>query len=155
VLSFTKYINELTITINGETIFQVKKSQKVKPSSQTTLTCKESNLTNPNSTQMLLCNSIVHAEQRYKIAHGPSITLDYLDVVMTVNIDKEFHDKIRDVIRKRLPSTIHIKLLFPSKHVSTSSRKCQIYQFLSFRFFKIYNLLNPKTIHFINRFLIH
>ncbi len=129
VLSFTKYINELTITIDGETVFKVKKTQKSIPSSQRTF--KEFHTMNTLSTEMFRFNSFVYAEQIYKIAYGPSIILDYIDVELSVNIEKEFHDQIRKIIQKSLPSTIHIKLLFPSRNVSRQKPRVSIFHYLS------------------------
>jgi type IV secretory pathway VirB6-like protein len=120
VLSFTKYINELTITVDGETIFRVEKTEKLKSPTQTSLILEEPHPSKNNLTGMFHFNSFTHAEQIYKITHGPSLTLDYIDVEVSVNIEKEFHDQIRKTIRKGLPSTIHIKILFPSRDVSIS-----------------------------------
>jgi len=114
VLSFTKHINELTITVDGETVFKVKKLHKSIPSSRITLTFKDIH------TEIFRFKSFVHNEQIYKIAHGPSITLDYIDVEMSVNIEKELHSEIRNIIQKNLPPTIHIKFLFPSRNVNIS-----------------------------------
>lgn len=121
VLSFTKHIHELTITIDSETVFKVKKIQKSIPSSQATFTFKKSHPMNNLHTEIFRFKSFLHSEQIYKIAHGPSVTLDYMDIELSVNIEKELHDQIRNIIQKSLPSTIHIKLLFPSRNVSISS----------------------------------
>jgi septum formation topological specificity factor MinE len=99
----------------------VKKVQKSIPSSQKTLTFKEPHSINNISSEIFRFKSFVHTEQTYKIAHGPSLTLDYIDVEMSVNIEKDLHDQIRNIIQKYLPSTIHIKLLFPSNNVSILS----------------------------------
>jgi hypothetical protein len=130
----------------------VKKSQKSISRSQTTLNFRNHHPVNNNHMEMLHFRSFIHTDQRYEIADGPSITLDYIDVTMTVNIDEELHDQIRAVIRKSLPSTIHIKVLIPSKDVNIQSSKSEFYQFLFFRFFKIYNLIHPKIIIFIIKF---
>jgi hypothetical protein len=134
VLSFTKHINELTITVDGETVFKVKKIHKSIPSSQTTLAFKDID------TEMFRFKSFIHTEQIYKIVHGPSITLDYIDVEMSVNIEKELHNEIRNIIQKNLPPTIHIKFLFPSRNVIISSfhnENISFYFFLEFSIFYI------------------
>ncbi|CAF1063458.1 unnamed protein product [Didymodactylos carnosus] len=115
VLSFTKYINELVIKINGLIVFQANKAKKSVPSTKTASAFKK--LYSTNEHHLLRFDSFVQTEQTFTIAHGPSITLNHVDVQASVVIDKEFHDQIRRVLKKSLPPTVHIQLLFPSNNI--------------------------------------
>jgi hypothetical protein len=116
VLSFTKYINELVIKINGFIVFQVKKSIKSISSSKIQLAFKK--LSSVNEHNLLHFNSFIQTEQTFTIVHGPSITLNHIDVQASLVIDEEFHDQIRRVLKKSLPSIVHIQFLFQSNNVS-------------------------------------
>jgi hypothetical protein len=116
VLSFTKHINEISIKINDSIVFQANKSKKLVPSTKTTLTFKKPYPANDKT--MIRINSSIHTEQTFTIDHGPSITLNHVDVEASINMDKNLHDKLQQSLKKNLPSTIHIQLLFPSNNVS-------------------------------------
>ncbi|CAF4112088.1 unnamed protein product [Rotaria sp. Silwood2] len=115
VLSFTKYINELIIKINGLTIFQVNKTKQTLSSPKLSLAA---NRLNSNNTHNLLrFNSFIQTEQKFSIDNGPSITLNHIDVQAELIIDKNFHEQIRNVLKKSLPSILHIQFLFPSNKI--------------------------------------
>ncbi|CAF3497440.1 unnamed protein product [Adineta steineri] len=115
VLSFTKYINELIIKINGFIIFKVNKTSKEIPSTKLSLASKRMNSNGEHN--LLHFNSFLQTEQRFTIENGPSITLNHIDVQANVIIDKDFHKQIQKVLKKDLPSTIHIQFLFPSNNI--------------------------------------
>ena len=116
VLSFTKYINQLIIQINGLTIFQVNKSKKEIQSTKLSLAAKRLNSNCEHN--LLRFNSFIQTEQRFTINNGPEITLFHIDVQAEVVIDKDFHQQIERVLKKSLPKTIHIQFLFPSNNVN-------------------------------------
>jgi hypothetical protein len=120
VLSFTKHINELMIKINGIIVFQVNKTTKLVPSARAALASKRLNSNNEH--HLLRFNSFVQTEQIFHIAHGPSITLNHVDVEASVMIDKDFHEQIRGVLKKSLPPVVHMQFLFPSSNVSENDR---------------------------------
>ncbi|CAF1577380.1 unnamed protein product, partial [Adineta steineri] len=51
------------------------------------------------------------------IINGSSITLNHIDVESEVHINEDFHKQIENVLKKRLPSIIHIEILFPSDQI--------------------------------------
>jgi hypothetical protein len=128
VLSFTKYINQLIIKINGSIIFQVKKIIKPLESNKLILAPKYFNTNNEHN--LLLFKSFKQTEQTFSIENGPSIHLFHFDVQAQVAIDKQFQKQIEQVIKKDLPSTIQIQFLFPSNNVFTFH-----FHFLYFQFF--------------------
>lgn len=115
VLSFTKYLNQLIIKINGTIVFQVTKTSKEIQSNKHSLAPKMFNTNQDHS--LLRFNSFKQTEQVFTIEKGPSITLYHLDVQALVTIDREFQRQIEGVLKKSLPSTIHIQFLFPSPNV--------------------------------------
>lgn len=115
VLSFTKYINELIIKINGLIVFQVNKIKKPLASTKLSLAAKRLNANQEHS--LLRFNSLNQTEQEFSIQNGPSIILNHIDVEAQLTIDKEFHEQIRNVLKKSLPSIVHIQFLFPSNNV--------------------------------------
>ncbi|CAF4923582.1 unnamed protein product, partial [Rotaria sp. Silwood1] len=115
VLSFTKYINELTIKINGTNIFQVNKTRKSLSSMKLTSTSKRFNFNNEHN--LFRFKSLIQTEQKFSIVNNSSITLNHIDVEAEVIIDKNFHKQIQGVIKKSLPATIHIEFLFPSNNI--------------------------------------
>lgn len=118
VLSFTKYINELILKINGVIVFQVNKIKK--PLSSTKLSLATKRINASNAYNLLRFVSFIQTEQTFSIHNGPSITLNHIDVQAELVIDKEFHEQIRNVLKKSLPSIIHIQFLFPSNQVCLS-----------------------------------
>lgn len=115
VLSFTKHINELIIKINGMVVFKVNKNIKPVPSTKATLASKRLNANMDHN--VFHFNSLIQTEQTFHIDQGPSITLHHVDVEASLTIDKEFHEQIRRVLKKSLPSTVHIQFLFPSNDI--------------------------------------
>ena len=118
VLSFTKYINELIIQMNDTIVFHVTKTRKSSPS--TPLNLAEIKTNADNEYQLLCFQSSVHTEQTFHIISGPSMTLNHLDIEATVVIDEELNRHIENVLKKRLPSLIHLEFLYPSINVSCS-----------------------------------
>ena len=119
VLSFTKHINEVKIKINDILIFQVNKISKCLSSSKLLLAAKRTNLNNQHN--ILHFDSFQQTEQTFSIKNGPSIVLNHIDIQAQLTIDKDFHQQIRNVIKKSLPSIVHIQYLFPSNNVSSFS----------------------------------
>ncbi|CAF1131373.1 unnamed protein product [Adineta steineri] len=107
VLSFTRHIVNLVITINSLTVFQVSKKKYDNPSIQNTFTFK------PQSSihHMLHINSFVVTEQIITIDNTASIVLGHITVEASVNVDQQFHNYIERTL-KRLPSSIKIQILF-------------------------------------------
>jgi len=118
VLSFTKYINELVIQINDLVVFKVNKTKKEIQSTKLSLAPKRFNSNTEHNLLRLL--SFKQTEQIFTINNGSSITLFHIDVQAQVIIDQEFHIQIERVIKKCLPSTIHIQFLFPSNNVDSN-----------------------------------
>ncbi|CAF1395759.1 unnamed protein product [Rotaria sp. Silwood1] len=68
---------------------------------------------------MLLLNSFVSTAQTFSIANGPSMTLIHIDVIAKLNIDEEFHNQIKRILKKSLPSNVRIQLLYvPTNTIS-------------------------------------
>jgi len=70
-----------------------------------------------NEYNLLYFNSFKQTEQIFQIENGPQITLFHIDVQANIIIDKQFKLQIEQVLKKSLPSTIHIQFLFPSNNV--------------------------------------
>ncbi|CAF4020170.1 unnamed protein product [Rotaria sordida] len=51
-------------------------------------------------------------EQIFTIVDGPSMTLGRVDVEARLNIDQQFHNHVRRILNKSLPSIVQIQLLF-------------------------------------------
>lgn len=115
VLSFTKYLSELIIRMNDTIVFHVTKTRKSSPMNVAGL---ETNAVGEH--HFLRFQSCVQTEQTFHIINGPSMTLNHLDVEATVVIDEELHRHIENVLKKSLPSLIHLEFLFPSIDVSCS-----------------------------------
>jgi hypothetical protein len=114
VLSFTKHVNELTIKINSSTIFGISKTKKP-------ISMPKDNLKfdiNRSSRNMLRFNSFAHNKQTFTITNGPSLTLNHICVKASVSINNAFQEHVRQILKKKLPSTIFIELLFASNSVS-------------------------------------
>lgn len=114
VLSFTTHIADISIKINNSTTFHVNKKKKTMNSSTNRLLAF--NLRSISN--MLHLNSFVQSEQIYSIDNGPSITLIHVDVHAKLNIDDEFHNQIKYLIKKSLPPTIRIQLLYVPNNVN-------------------------------------
>ncbi|UJR22115.1 hypothetical protein I4U23_025179 [Adineta vaga] len=112
VLSFTKYINELIIKINQKTIFKVTKTKKPIPSSKSRSQFKTNSIHN-----MLRLDTFIQTEQIFSIDHGPSITLNHISVDATLIIDENYHNHIRRILKKSLPSNVQIQLLYTPNDV--------------------------------------
>jgi hypothetical protein len=87
-----------------------------------------------NEHHLLRFNSFKQSEQMFTIENGPSITLFHIDVQANVIIDQTFQLQIEKVIKKSLPSTIHIQFLFPSNNVYI--------EHISFLFFHLFFYLD-------------
>ncbi|CAF0737424.1 unnamed protein product [Adineta steineri] len=107
VLSFTKHINEIIIEINHKNIFQVNKRKKSFSSIKLSSKLQE----------FFHLKSFTQTEQIFNIINGSSITLNHIDVETEVHINEDFHKQIENVLKKRLPSIIHIEILFPSDQI--------------------------------------
>jgi len=114
VLSFTKYINELIIKINGFIVFQIHKTTAIMTSIPGILSFKKQSSIN----NMLLLNSLVQTEQTFTIDNSSTITLNHITVNAQVTVDEEFHNHIRRIMKKSLPPSIQIQFLFASKSVN-------------------------------------
>ena len=113
VVSFTKNINEVSIKINGSTVFQVNKRKKPIIS----LSKEESTFEIDSVSSMLHLVSFVQTEQSFSIANGPSINLIHINVTAKVNIDEEYHNQIRRILKKSFPPTIRIQILYTPNEV--------------------------------------
>ena len=111
VLSFTKNVKELLISINDLPVFQVTKSTTLKRSVP---------FRQLSMHPIFQLGSFVHSQQTFAIANGSSLTLDHVSVEAKVTIDDEFHEKIEHSLKKRLPPTVSIQLLYASESVSES-----------------------------------
>ena len=116
VLSFTKYINEISIKVNDLIVFHVNKTSRPIDSTRETLTVTR--LNSENEHHLFHFHSFVQSEQTFSIVDGPSITLNHVDVETSVRIDKDFHEQIQRVLKKSLPSTVRIQFLLPPNDVS-------------------------------------
>ena len=112
VLSFTKYIRDLVIKINEKVIFKVTKSKKTLPSSKPSSQFKKNSIHN-----MLRLDSLVQTEQIFAIEHGPSITLNHVSVEANLIVDENFHQHIRRILKKSLPPSVQIQLLYTPNNV--------------------------------------
>ena len=116
VLSFTKYINEISIKVNDLIVFHVNKTSRPIDSTRETLTVTR--LNSESEHHLFHFHSFIQSEQTFSIVDGPSITLNHVDVETSVRIDKDFHDQIQRVLKKNLPSTVRIQFLLPANDVS-------------------------------------
>ncbi|CAF3521260.1 unnamed protein product [Adineta steineri] len=107
VLSFTRHIVNLVITINSLTVFHISKKKYENPSIQNTFTFEPQ----PSINHMLHINSFVVTEQIITIDNTASIVLGHITVEASVNVDQQFHNYIERIL-KRFPSTVKIQLLF-------------------------------------------
>ncbi|CAF2928774.1 unnamed protein product [Rotaria sp. Silwood2] len=122
MLSFTTHINEISIKINGSIVFQVnKKKKKIVSLTEETSTFNIKSISN-----MLLLNSFIQTEQTFSIANGPSMTLIHIDVNAKLNIDEEFHNQIRPILKKSLPSNMRIQLLYTSSDIVSKLRSISL-----------------------------
>ena len=116
MLSFTRNIVNLYITINGLKVFQISKTKSLTPSIQDASTFKLQSSVN----NILYHESFIVTEQIFTIANGPSITLGHVVVEARLNLDQQTGDHIRRIL-KSLPSTIQIQLLFVPINVNKKS----------------------------------
>ncbi|CAF1298463.1 unnamed protein product [Adineta steineri] len=141
MLLFTKYIKELVIKINGFTVFQIHKTTAVIPSIPDILPFQKQYSIN----KMLLLNSLVQTEQTFTIADGSSMSFNYITVDAQVTIDEEFHNHIRRIIKKSLPSSVQIQLLFASNSL-IASQQAQVSSIDSDIYTNILNTLIPLKV---------
>ncbi|CAF1674332.1 unnamed protein product, partial [Adineta ricciae] len=115
VLSFTKYLNELIIEINQQIIFKITKTIEIIPQNRFSSNIQRLN-TNSNH-QFIFFNSLIQTKQTFSIENSSSITLNHLDVEAKIRMEKSFQTQIENVLKKSLPSTIHLLFLFPSTQI--------------------------------------
>ncbi|CAF0734789.1 unnamed protein product [Didymodactylos carnosus] len=119
VLCFTKQVNELIIKINNNIVFKVNKTQTIVPPSKLTLSFKMNSIHN-----MFKLNSFVETQQTFSIANSKSsskfdsITMRHINVDGQVTIDEQFHEQTKRIMKKSLPPTIQIQLLYPSNDIT-------------------------------------
>lgn len=118
VLSFTKYINELTIRINQKTVFKVTKTKKLISPTKLNSQFKKNSIHN-----MLRLDSFVQTEQIFSIEHGPSISLNHVSVDGTLIIDETYHNHVRRILKKSLPPNVQIQLLYTPHHIITKQQQ--------------------------------
>ncbi|CAF1287197.1 unnamed protein product [Adineta steineri] len=122
VLSFTKYINEFVIKINDTIVFEIQKTKicKTMPMSIVNFDVKKS------MNNMLRFESLSQNEQTFAITNGPCITLNHISVKASVVVNTEFQQKIRQILKKNLPSTIHIELLYAPNSIIKQQQQIQL-----------------------------
>ncbi|CAF4927120.1 unnamed protein product, partial [Rotaria sp. Silwood1] len=119
ILSFTKYINELIIKINGLIVFQV---NKTKQNLSTKLSIAANKFILNKTYNFLRFNSLTQTEQKFSIHNGPSITFNHIDIQAELIIDKNFHKQIQNVLKKKLiPLKFHNQEIFPSGQIFIGS----------------------------------
>ena len=114
VLTFANYIDEVCIKINESLVFRVNKRKKPVIS----LTRESSAFQINSLSNLLVLDSYLQTEQTFSIEAGPSITLMHIDVRATVNIDDDFREQIKRILKKDFPPVIRIQLLYVPDHVS-------------------------------------
>lgn len=111
------------IKINQKLVFKVTKTKKPISQSKSNSQFKKNSIHN-----MLRLDSFVQTEQTFSIEHGPSITLNHISVDGTLIIDETYHNHIRRILKKSLPPSIQIQLLYaPSHIVSQTSKKTDVH----------------------------
>ncbi|CAF2099972.1 unnamed protein product [Rotaria magnacalcarata] len=118
VLSFTKYINEISVKINGDTVFQIKKTKVLIPPAQGKAQFKKQSSVH----SILNLNRFEESEQTFSITNGPSLTLRHVAVDAAVTINEKLHSQIQRTMKKRLPSNIQIQILYASNDLIASRR---------------------------------
>ncbi|CAF3536801.1 unnamed protein product [Rotaria socialis] len=118
VLSFTKYINEISVKINGDMVFNVKKTKVLIPSAQGKAQFKKQSSVH----SILNLNRFEESEQTFSITNGPSLTLRHIAVDAAVTINEKLHSQIQHTMKKRLPSNIQIQILYASNDLIASRR---------------------------------
>ena len=88
----------------------------------------------PSMSKMLNLESLVQSEQTFTIANGLSITLNHITVDARVTIDEEFHNHIRRIMKKSLPTTVQIQLLFAPNSVNICEFLLYVYFCFSLSF---------------------
>lgn len=137
VLSFTKYLQQIIIQINGKNIFQVNKT--IEPLNTHKLINANHLLNENNDHQLLHFTSLQQTQQTFNILNGPSIDLIHFHVQANIRLDQQFQKQIEQIIKKSLPSTIQIQFLVPSNDV-TSIPLSPFFSICSlFRFLKMMN----------------
>lgn len=69
---------------------------------------------------MLRLDTLTQTEQIFSIDHGPSIALNHVSVDAALIIDENYHDHIRRILKKSLPPSIQIQLLYTPHQVEKS-----------------------------------
>lgn len=67
---------------------------------------------------MLRLDAFTQTEQIFSIDHGPSIALNHISVEATLIIDDNYHNQIRRILKKSLPPSVQIQLLYTPNDVS-------------------------------------
>ncbi len=114
MLTFTTHVNEIAIKMNDKIVFQVKKSRKHGIS----LTREESTFNIDSASNMFSLDSFTQTEQIFSIINGLSITLIHVNVEATVNIDQDFRQHMKRILKKDFPPIIRIQLLYIPNEVS-------------------------------------
>lgn len=110
VLSFTKHIQQLIIKVNQEIVFKVTKTSKKSSDRKGQF--------NMNSIHNFFkMTQLTESEQTFSIENGPSIKLNHISVECNVIIDEQYHQQIRRILKKSLPPSIQIQLLYHSDNV--------------------------------------
>lgn len=61
---------------------------------------------------------MVQTEQRYSIVNGPSITLQHISVKAVLTVDDKFRKEVQRILKKDLPPSVQIQILFAPNDVS-------------------------------------
>ncbi|CAF3917003.1 unnamed protein product [Rotaria magnacalcarata] len=138
VLSFTKRVNRLSISINDETIFEVTKTIQTAPLSET---ISKFELESVNS--MFILNSFEHIKQEIKISNGLSVVLRHIAVQAKVTINETLHGKIQEILKKSLPSSVPIQLLLAPSSIITKLKEFRLTSNHTNFDFKTLNNLSP------------
>ncbi|UJR29713.1 hypothetical protein I4U23_017262 [Adineta vaga] len=115
VLSFTKYLNKLIIKINNEIIFEINKT--IELITKNKLSANIQRLNASDDFQFIHFDSLKQTEQTFTILNQSSITLNHIDVIANIHLDKQFQKQMENVLKKSLPNQIHIQFLFPSNQI--------------------------------------
>ena len=120
VLSFTKCLREVEIFLNDRPIFTLKKRIEPLHSSRTNLILKRLNTQDEH--HFFHLDSGEEMEEVFQLnGENNTITFHHLNIQTSVHIDREFHQKIKAILKKDLPPRIQIEYLLRSDLSSASS----------------------------------
>ncbi|CAF2972551.1 unnamed protein product [Rotaria sp. Silwood2] len=122
VLSFTRHIVNLVIKINSVTVFKISKTQSIVPSIQGMLAFKPQSSMN----NILSLDSLVHTKQTFTIRNGPSITLGHVTLEAQLTVNKQLYNTIQEILKKPLPSIVHIQILFVPTNVIIEQQQLEL-----------------------------